>query len=269
MAGAPAALLAALQGRPIERPLRAPLLAALAAEVEELEVSDFLSDAGKRSRILAGLASSMPIDVLVLDSGSGWDAQAAGVDSRFDPARGGAPVILDLLKRARAVVPDSVSLAVTLTGPCALGLPMATQFVLAAARAVAEAGAGVVIVREEGGAEVDCAAYSAATAPLWRSLQFFRSVGVLHVVGRADAWADVLAGAGPFLPVFSARDSPAVAEAVAGAGRAYGLALSASVGGSSAGPLAPDRCALLTHDHDLAGRVAVRDAADVVAAMSI
>ena len=247
MAGAPAALVAALQGRPIERPLRAPLLAALAAEVEELELQEFLGDAGKRSRILAGLAASMPIDVLVLDSGSGWDTEGAGVD-----------LILDLLSRVRAVVPESASLAVTLTGP-----------VLATARAVAEGGAGVVIVREDGPTSVDPAAYSAATAPLWRSLQFFRSVGVLHVVGEADGWADVLAGAGPFLPVFNAAESPGVVAAVAAAGRPYGLALPASGSASPLGPLAPDRCALLTHDRDLAGQVPMREAADVVAAMTI
>jgi hypothetical protein len=247
MAGAPAALLAALHGRPIERPLRAPLLAALAAEVEELELQEFLGDAGKRSRILAGLAASMPIDVLVLDSGSGWDADAAGVD-----------LTVDLLQRVRAVVPDSVSLAVTLTGP-----------VLTTARAVAEAGAGVVIVREDGGTSVDPAAYLASTAPLWRSLQFFRSVGVLHVSGAADGWADVLAGAGPFLPVFNASESPGAAAAVAGAGRPYGLALAPHPTASPLGPLAPDRCALLTHDRDLAGQVPVREAADVVAAMTI
>jgi hypothetical protein len=295
MAGAPAALRAALEGRPIERPLRAPLLAALAAEVEELDLREFLADAGKRSRILAGLASSMPIDVLVLDSGSGWDAEASGfstdwgsgypprirapatVDVRFDSARGGAPVVLDLLQRARAVVPDSVSLAVALVGPMTLtnaagqapGLAAATQLVLAAARAVSEAGAGVVIVREEAEAEVDSAAYVAATAPLWRSLQFFRSVGVLQVGGRADAWADVLAGAGPFLPVFNAFESPEAVAAVARAGRPYGLALAAGVGGSTPGSLAVDRCALITHERDLAGQVPVRGAAGVVAAMTI
>ncbi len=295
MAGAPAALRAALEGRPIERPLRAPLLAALAAEVEELDLREFLADAGKRSRILAGLASSMPIDVLVLDSGSGWDAEAvgfdpdwgvgypprlrvaAGVELRFDPARGGAPVVLDLLHRARAVVPDSVSLAVTLVGPVALanatgralGLVGATQIVLAVGRTVSEAGAGVVIVREEAGAEIDCAAYLAATAPLWRSLQFFRSAGILQVGGRADAWADVLAGAGPFLPVFNAVESPGAAAAIARAGRPYGLALAADVSGSTPGPLATDRCALLTHDRDLVGQVPVRGAAGVVAAMTI
>jgi hypothetical protein len=295
MAGAPAALLAALQGRPIERPLRAPLLAALAAEVEELDLREFLADAGKRSRILAGLASSLGIDVLVLDSGSGWDGEASGFvtdwvagyppvlragsgsELRFDPARGGAPVILDLLQRARAVVPDTVSVGVTLVGPRglvaaaadALGLPAATQLVLAAARAVAEAGAGVVIVREDGRAEVDRGAYEAATAPLWRSLQFFRSVGVLQVNGPADGWADVLAGAGPFLPVFDAVSSPGVAGAVAFAGRPYGLALVPNGGRSLVDPLAIDRCALLTHDRDLVGQVPVRDAAAVVAAMTI
>ncbi len=247
MAGAPAALLAALQGRPIERPLRAPLIASLAAEVEELELVDFLGDAGKRSRILAGLASSMEVDVLVVDSGSGWDSEPGGLD-----------LILDLLARVRAVVPESVSLAVTLTGP-----------VLATARAVAEVGAGLVIVREDGASSVDPAAYLASTAPLWRSLQFFRSVGVLHVAGAADGWAGALAGAGPFLPVFDALASPGVAAAVAAAGRPYGLALRASGDSAPLGPLAPDRCALLTHDRDLAGQVPVREAADVVAAMSL
>jgi hypothetical protein len=270
------------------------LLAAVAAEVEELDLRQFLADAGKRSRILAGLASSMPIDVLVLDSGSGWDAEAAGfstdwgsgypprirapaTDLRFDSARGGAPVVLDLLHRARAVVPDSVSLAVTLVGPVALanatgralGLAAATQIVLAAGRTVSEAGAGVVIVREEAAAEIDCAAYLAATAPLWRSLQFFRSVGILQVSGRADAWAEVLARAGPLLPVFNAVESPGAAAAVARAGRPYGLALAADVGRSTAGPLVTDRCALLTHERDLAGQVPVRGAARVVAAMTI
>jgi hypothetical protein len=288
MAGAPAALRAALDGRGIERPLRAPLLAALAAEVEELDLREFLGDAGKRSRILAGLAAALPLDVLVLDSGSGWDAEASGlatdwssgyppslarapsgVELRFDAARGGAPVILDLLQRVRAVVPDSVSLAVTVMGPGALGVPEATQLVLAAARAVAEAGAGVVIVREGGGGEVDSAAYLAATAPLWRSLQFFRSVGMLQVAGPADAWAEVLAGPGAFLPVFNPRESPGVVAAIAAAGRPYGLALTADGGGSQIGPLPPDRCALLTHDRDLAGQVPIRDAAGAVAAMTV
>jgi hypothetical protein len=105
-----------------------------------------------------------------------------------------------------------------------------------------------------------------------------RSWGPLALVAAAGqalplpaASQIVLAGTGPFLPVFNSRESPRVpaAVAVAGAGRPYGLALAADGGGSPVGPLATDRCALLTHDRDLAGQVAVRDAAGVVAAMTI
>jgi len=72
------ALEAALTGR-IDRPLLAPQFAALAAEVEELDVDTFLADPGRRARIYADLARSLRPDVLVVDSGSGWDAEAAGM----------------------------------------------------------------------------------------------------------------------------------------------------------------------------------------------
>lgn len=296
MVSALAVLQAALDGRPIERVLRAPLLAALAAEVEALDLREFLADAGKRSRILAGLAGSMELDVLVLDSGSGWDAEAAGmltdwgddyppvirgvpgVQPRFDPARGGAPIIVDVLHRVTAVVPDSLALGVTLCGPLLLSraaaaagvelsLPGSTQIALAAGQAVAEAGAGVVIVREDGRDEVDAGAYVAATGPLWRSLRFFRSAGLLHVRGPADGWAGVLAAAGPFLPVFAAAHAPGAVAAVAAAGRSYGLALDVDSAGRPDGAPATGQCALLTHDRDLAGQVPVRDVAGVVAEM--
>lgn len=293
MAGAPPALQAAIDGRPVERPLLAPLLAALAAEVEELDVRAFLADPGKRARVLADLARSMHIDVLVLDSGSGWDAQASGLmtdwaggypplvragsaaEIRFDASRGGAPVTVDLLRRAAAVVPETASLGVTVTGPAALmaaaderlTLIEAVQQVLAAARTVAEAGAGVVIVRENGRARVGADGYAAATAPLWGSLRFFRSAGVLHVHGAADGWAPVLTRPGPFLPVFNPGASPAVADAMKGTSRPFGLAVSATGTASVPDLVASRRCALLTHDLDLLGRVHIRDARAVVAGM--
>jgi hypothetical protein len=295
MAGSPATLGAALDGRRFERPLRAPLLAALAAEVEELDVRDFLADAGKRSRILAGLAGSLPLDVLVVDSGSGWDAEAdgfvldwtggyppalrpgpAGVEPRFDPARGGAPVILDVLRRAPAMIPDSIALGVTLTGPASLAaasgaglsLAAATQIVLAAARAVAEGGAAVVIVREDGAVHLDAAEYARVTAALWRSVRFFRSAGVLQVSGAADGWVDVLTSTAPFLPVFNADQSPAVASSIAAAGRPYGLALAPETAGVPDATFVTGRCALLTHDRDLTGHIPVRDVAAVTARMT-
>src|SRR5690349_24318615 len=81
----------ALAGKPVDRPLRAPLFAALAAEVEELDVREFLGDPGRRARIYADLARSLRPDVLVVDSGSGWDAEAAGMWVDWD--RGYPPTI--------------------------------------------------------------------------------------------------------------------------------------------------------------------------------
>lgn len=294
MAPASATLHAAIEGQPVDRPLLAPLIAALAAQVEELDVRAFMSDAGKRSRILAELARSLPIDVLVLDSGSGWDAEAGGLvcdwsggyppsllgapglEVRFDATRGRAPVMVDLLARAKAVVPDHVPLAVTVTGPATLAaaagasltLPAAVQQVLAAARAVCEAGAAVVFVREDGAAGTDPGAYAQATVPLWGSLRFFRSAGVLHVHGSAAGWEPVLMRPGAFLPVFDPSTAPALAGTLRAGTRPFGVALPATGGPVGAEDLvANPHCALVTHDGDLAGRIPVRDVRAAVDSM--
>jgi hypothetical protein len=178
------ALHAALAGRPVDRTLLAPLFAALAAEVEELSVPEFLADPGRRARIYADLARSLRVDVLVVDSGSGWDLDAAG------HAR-----LADLLTRVKAVVPTT--LGVVLTGPATRGDP---QAVLAAARVAAEAGASVIFVREDVDAPPE--GYARMANPLWGSLKFFRAVGVLKAPWAADV-------RGPFLPcVTSPIDAP-------------------------------------------------------------
>jgi len=223
-----AALEAALAGRPVDRPLRAPLFAALAAEVEELDVRAFLADAGRRARIYADLARSLPLDVLVVDSGSGWDR---------DPA--GQALIADLLARVRAVV--DVPLAVTLSGPATRG---DAQAVLAAARGAAEAGASVIFVREDVSAPPD--GYARMATPLWASLKFFRAVGVLVVPG--DGWADVVRKRGLFLPcVRTGLDVPHALAVLPG----------------EAAP--PNAAALITHTEDLAGHVPVRELQPAVA----
>jgi hypothetical protein len=140
---------------PRDRPLLAPLFAALAAEVEQLDVERFLADPGRRARIYADLWRTLRPDVLVVDSGSGWEA---------DPAP-----MMDLLTRVKAVV--DAPLGVTLRGAGDV------QRAIAAARAAAQAGASVIFVREDGDAPPD--GYERATAPLWGSLKFFRAAAVL------------------------------------------------------------------------------------------
>jgi hypothetical protein len=219
------ALDAALAGRPLDRPLLAPLFAALAAEVEELDTRAFLADAGRRARIYADLARSLRVDVLVVDSGSGWDLEPAG-----------HALITDLLRRVKAVVPTT--LGVTLTGPATRG---DAQAVLAAARAAAEAGAEVIFVREDMPAPPGD--YTRIAAPLWGSLKFFRAVGVL----KAPATWPILRG--PFLPcVTSPLDVP------------YALAVAP---GEAAPP--GHGAALVTHTEDLAGHVPVRELQSAVA----
>lgn len=140
---------------PRDRPLLAPLFAALAAEVEELDVPTFLADPGRRARVYADLWRTLRPDILVVDSGSGWEAQPAAM--------------ADLLARVRAMVP--APLAVTLRGAADV------QRAIAAARVAAEAGAGFVFVRED--APEPPEGYERATAPLWGSLKFFRAEAVL------------------------------------------------------------------------------------------
>jgi hypothetical protein len=136
------ALEVALAGR-IDRPLLAPQFAALAAEVEQLDVDAFLADPGRRARIYADLARSLRPDILIVDDGG-------------DP-----PLVADLLRRVRAVV--DTELGVVIRGPD-----------LAAARSAAEAGARVIFVRDDGPMPEP-----RALTPLWGSLKFFRAVGVL------------------------------------------------------------------------------------------
>jgi hypothetical protein len=176
---------------------------------------------------------------------------------------GGAPVVLDLLARVRAVVPEPTALGVAVTGPAVLAragssLGDAVQYVLAAVQAVAQAGASVMFVREDGGVSVDAAEYARATTPLWGSLRFFRAVGVLHLRGAADGWAGVVAAPGQFLPVFDPDASPGLAAAMRDGTRGFGLALAPGVGPPAA-LHGGGRCALVTNDDDLIGRVPVRE----------
>ena len=160
------------------------------------------------------------------------------VNSSDEPAER----LADVLRRVRAVVPEPTALGVVLTGPATAGGPLAAavQGVLAAARSAAEAGAGVIFVRETAAAVPE--GYARAVTPLWGSLRFFRAAGVLQA-----AWAAELRG--PFLPCVSAPLEGPHALAVA-PGQA---------------PPSGHSAALITHTEDLAGHVPVRELQSAVA----
>jgi hypothetical protein len=211
------ALEPALAGQALDRPLLAPRFAALAAEVEEVPLEAFLADLGRRARIYADLARSLRVDVLFIN------------DADEEPH-----VLADLLRRLRATVPTTLGAVVT--GPATRGeMPS----VLAAARAVAEAGAEVVLVRETVPLPDN---YPRLANPLWGSLKFFRAVGVLLAPTPPAA-------RGPYLPCLSvAADVPHALAVAPGEASAPGRAT-----------------ALITHAEDLAGHVPIRDLQSVVA----
>jgi hypothetical protein len=280
-----AILTGALTGDAVPRPLIVPLFAVLAGEAEALDVAGYLADAGKRSRLLSEVSRAVAADVLCVDPGTGWDLAAGGaiVDwsagyppairpgvapPAFDSGHPSAALLGDVLSRVRAVVAPTVPLAVAIAGPArldalsgaTLGLAAATREVLGAARFVTERGGTVIVVREEGGADVDLSAYARLTAPLWSSLRFFRAAGVLALRGAADAWVPVVQSPAPLLPSFDPAACPALAAALAASRRCFGLTLTpGDAAAAHAELIATGRCAVITHDDDLGGRVPIRD----------
>jgi hypothetical protein len=249
------------------------LFATLAADAESIDPRAFLADPGKRSRLLSDLNTRLRADVLVADSGTLWDAEAAGLPLRwadgqpapagrlppgaaFDPGHRSAVAALETVRRLRQVVPEDVAVGLTLTGPATLAelsgdavdLPAAVQLALTAARAAHGAGATVVLMRETAGRAVDAATYGQVTAPLWGSLRFFQTAGAL--VAPAEPWRSGLGAPGPFVPC----PTPAQAEASTAGGRPVGRAL-----GPGEEVELPAGVALITHDRELRSHLPVSE----------
>ena len=167
------------------------------------------------------------------------------------PSAGDPGPMVDLLRRVRAVVPEPTLLATTICGPAtyAVGqgsLADGARITLAYARAVAEAGANVVFVREFAPELPD--GYARAVTPLWGALKFVRAVGVLRA-----PWAAELPR-GPFLPCVTER-----------ARRRRTRSPSRRAKRAPAGTSA----ALITHTEDLAGHVPIRELQSAARAVTV
>ncbi len=281
MAASPAQLLqAALRGAP-ERPLVVPLASAVAGELQDLQPQVVLADAGKLSMLVKEVAVSLGADAAVAEFGTFWDAEALGMtldwSAGFPPTPRGtlgaldlgrprAAVVLETVRRLRALV--DLPVAAGITGPAALArlsgaeVEAVAPWSLAAARALCEAGARILWVVEGPEPPPDPAAYVAAAAPLWGSVRFYNALGVLHVAGAADGWLPVVERGGPLVPCFDPDGAPALA----GVSRSFGLALPPGPPSARAGELAAgDGCVLVTHTRELAGAVASREIAGCAA----
>jgi hypothetical protein len=293
MPAAPAeALRGLLRGR-VERPLVVPLASAVAGELQGLAPEAFLADAGKLSLLIRQVTAALDADAAVAEFGSFWDAEALGMSlvwrNGFPPSPQGRPtgadpdlsrpraaVVLDAVARLKTLL-DGAVLAAGLAGPAWLsrlcgGDPSPetiARLQLPAARALCEAGAQLVFVVESADPPTDPSAYATALGPLLGSIRFFNALPVLHLPGAADGWEPVVAGGGPYVACFDPDASPALAAlAERDGGPLFGVAVPPAGAGPAARRLAAlERCALVTNDGELAGRVASRDLAAAAASL--
>jgi hypothetical protein len=278
-------LAAALAAGAVPRPLVAPLASAAAGELEALPPRTILSDPTKLANLVRDLTLSLGADVAVAEFGTFWDAEAAGAPldwsggtpcpapaarpsgGALDLAAGRGPVVLEVVRRLRAMLAGRALVAAGVTGPVRLaGLfgrhdaADAVDATLAAVRALCDAGAQVIWLVEGPSGPHDPDALVAALAPVWGTIRFYRALGVLHLADASETWRDVIARGGPYVPCFDPDAAPALTDAIAGTPAIYGLALPPGRPGPRALELARDRrCALLTHDGELAGRVPGRE----------
>jgi len=247
--------------------LVAPLIAGLAADGAP---RDALADPAKLIKLLR----SLRVGVATIEFGSRWELEAAGMVldwSRFpprpvagvparEPVGARAPQVLAAiraLRRGKALAAASVTGPVTATAEVAAASAPAPgvaaerrhdarPVVLAAARALCEAGAKLVwIVEDSEWAPRD----AAPLQPLVATIRAAGAVPALHLSGEADAWLEPVKRLRQAVPCFDPARSPALARELTR--RPFGVL---AAPGERPHPLAAD-AALVAHDGELAGRV--------------
>jgi len=281
-------------GGRVQRPLLAPLISAVAGELQGLQPEEFVRDTTKLSNAIRDLARSLSVDVAVAEFDTLWDAEAMGLpldwSGGFPPepkgelpvpagpadfaSSGRGPVVIEAVRRLSALLGERVIVSAGITGPARLSRlsggnvspAEAAELLLPAIRLLCEAGARLIWVVEDEAPD-DPEALASAMVPLWSSVAFYQGMGVLHVAGAADAWGPFVTHGGPYLTCFDPEGSPKLADRFRSSG-AYGLALPPDDPGGAARELASTgRCFVLTNDGELSGRVAARDLRKSVSAL--
>lgn len=293
--GSPAHVLqTAATGGTVKSPLLAPLVSAVAGELQGLSPEEVLRDTTKLSNAIRDLSRSLNVDVAVAEFGTLWDAEAMGLpldwSAGFPPQPGGelpvppapdfvasgrGPVVLEAVRRLSGLLGDRVIVSAGVTGPGRLSRlsggklspAEAVDPVLSAVRSLCEAGAKLIWVVEDPEPPEEPEALADAMVPVWQSIAFYGGTGTLHVAGAADGWEPFVAQGGPYLPCFDPDGSPGLADLFRSSG-SFGLALPPGRPGGAAKELAATgRCFLLANDGELSGRVAARDLRKVVASL--
>lgn len=282
----------AAMGGTTGRPLLAPLVSAVAGELQGLPPEEFLRDTTKLSNSVRDLARSLNVDVAVAEFGTFWDVEAMGLPLDWsngmpEPAGelptnpsagvgevGRGPVVIEAVKRLSGLLGESMVVSAGVTGPARLSRlsggnvspPEAAALVLPAVRLLCEAGAKLIWVVEDEPPD-DTSDLASAMMPVWSSVAFYQGMGALHVAGPADGWEPFISSGGPYLTCFNPDESPALADRFRSSGP-FGLALSPGKTSDMARDLAATgRCFILTNDGELSGRVAARDLREAITSL--
>jgi hypothetical protein len=178
---------AALEGRPPPRPLFAPLVSELAADIEAIDREYFLLDAGKMSKLLAELQGGAGLDVVWVSTGSH-----------------------DLTEERRVAAGGAAARLRQVLGPRALVGAAITPQDFPAARTLLDAGVQVLLILgPENQSDLK------AIKPLIATTRFRRALGWAR---QASIDEQALAAAGDPVPIV-----PLAAGIQAG--RSYGITL--------------------------------------------
>jgi hypothetical protein len=284
-------LRAVLGGEQIPRPLIGPLASAAAGAIEALEPEAFLQDVTKLTNLIREFVTSLRADVAVAEFGTFWDAEILGAPLDWSSglpvprpstmrarapdfaAHGRGPVVIEVVARLRKLLSDQALVAAGVTGPATLSALFprmtpeeAARLMLEPVRRLCESGAQVIFVVEAAPPPPDLGGFTRALASAWGTIRFYRGLGVLHLQGAGDAWLKVVRSGGPYVPCFDPKASPGLASWASRGGR-YGLGVPPGGAHKVIELARTGRCALITNDGELAGRVDPQDLHRTVAEM--
>ena len=207
------------RGKAPAQALLVPIVHSVAAQIEGLEVQEFLSDATLMAKCLTALQQSLETDAIVcfVDPGSTAESVGAQLDWRSYP-----PEILalskqlplenisallrshpriqtgvEVLKRLGATITDGSLFAALITGPATLAaqigkegdsavLEQCSQIVGETCRIFGESGVHMILIKEKGFPQTYGQQWQAALIPVINVARFYDALPVLIPTGMTD-----------------------------------------------------------------------------------
>ena len=207
------------RGKAPEPALLVPIVHSVAAQIEGLEVQEFLSNATLMSKCLTAMQQALECDAIVcfVDTAATAEALGAQLDwTSYPPKILALPKQLptenmaallrshariqtgvEVLKRLQATITDESLFAVLITGPATLAaqlgeegdaavLEQCGQIVSETCRLFGESGAHMILIKETAGVQTYGLAWQAALLPVINVARFYDALPVLIAAGMTD-----------------------------------------------------------------------------------